>query len=136
MKEGWPLDSGSVRDPWFIPCNVDIGIDVGEESLYLEKLKEGLLLLEKSYPNPDVAIVVNGADPFEFDELISTEKMKITKEQLLLRDKMIYEFLLDRKIPQSYVMAGGYGIRAWEIYTQFLKFVWQSSSKGSEISSR
>ncbi len=136
MKEGWPLDSGSVRDPWFIPCNVDIGVDVNEESLYLEKLKEGLLQLEENYPNPDVAIVVNGADPFECDELSSTEKLKLTKEQLLLRDKMIYEFLLDRKIPQSYVMAGGYGKRAWEIYTQFLKFVWQSSSKRSEISSR
>ena len=92
--------------------------------------------LEENYPNPDVAIVVNGADPFECDELSSTEKLKLTKEQLLLRDKMIYEFLLDRKIPQSYVMAGGYGKRAWEIYTQFLKFVWQSSSKRSEISSR
>ena len=104
MKEGWPLDSGSVRDPWFIPCNV--------------------------------VIVVDGADPYEHDELPSTDPLKLTAEQMLLRNKMVYDFLRERKIPQSYVMAGGYGKRSWEIYTQFLKFVWQSSSKGSEISSR
>ncbi|MGZ3807935.1 MAG: histone deacetylase family protein [Bacteriovorax sp.] len=136
MKEGWPLDSGSVRDPWFIPCNVDVGVDVGEESKYLDKLKGALVELETRFPRPDVAIVVNGADPYEFDELQSTEKIKLTKEQLLARDKMIYEFLRDRKIPQSYVMAGGYGKRSWEIYAQFLKFVWESSSKGPEVSSR
>ena len=136
MKEGWPLDSGSVRDPWFIPCNVDVGVDVGEESLYLEKLKSALFELEVKYPRPDVVIVVNGADPYEFDELQSTDKIKLTKDQLLERDKMIFNFFRDRKIPQSYVMAGGYGKRSWEIYTQFLKFVWESSSKGSEVSSR
>ncbi|MDO9183464.1 MAG: hypothetical protein Q7U04_13705 [Bacteriovorax sp.] len=136
MKEGWPLDSGSVRDPWFIPCNVDIGIDVGEESEYLNKLRVGLNELDKNYPRPDVVIIVNGADPYEFDELPSTEKLKLTREQLLDRDTLIYNFLLDRKIPQSYVMAGGYGKKSWEIYFQFLKFVWESSSKRSEISSR
>lgn len=136
MKEGWPLDSGSVRDPWFIPCNVDVGVDVGEESSYLEKLKSALFEMEEKYPRPDVVIVVNGADPYEFDELQSTEKIKLTKEQLLERDKMVFNFFRERKIPQSYVMAGGYGKRSWEIYTQFLKFVWESSSKRSEISSR
>ncbi len=136
MKEGWPLDSGSVRDPWFIPCNVDVGIDVGEEGEYLNKLRAALDELEKNYPRPDVVIVVNGADPYEHDELASTEKLKLTKEQLLARDKMLFEFFDQRKIPQSYVMAGGYGKRSWEIYTQFLKFVWQSSSKRSEVSSR
>jgi len=123
MKEGWPLDSGSVRDPWFIPCNIDVGIDVGEESTYLEKLQAALNELEANYPKADIAIVVDGADPFEADELESTEKLKLSKEQLLERDKLIYEFLKSRNIPQAYVMAGGYGHRAWEIYTQFLKFV-------------
>lgn len=136
MKEGWPLDSGSVRDPWFIPCNVDVGIDSDEASVYLDKLKEALHELELNYPKADLAIVVDGADPFEHDELESTEKLKLTKEQLLERDRIIYEFLKERKIPQAYVMAGGYGIRAWEIYAQFLKFVRKSSSERSEVSSR
>lgn len=135
MKEGWPLDSGSVRDPWFIPSNVDVGIDVGEEGIYLEELKAALNKLEKNYPHPDLAIVVNGADPFLADLLESTEKLKLTKEQLLERDKIIYEFLKVRSIPQAYVMAGGYGNRAWEIYMQFLQFVRKSSSERSEVSS-
>ncbi len=136
MKEGWPLDSGTSSDPWFIPSKVDVEVGVGEELNYLEKLKIGLLELEKKFPHPDIAIVVNGADPYEFDELKSSEKLKLTQEQMLLRDIMVYEFLRERKIPQSYVMAGGYGKRSWEIYTQFLKFVWQHSSKRSEVSSR
>ena len=136
MKEGWPLDSGSVRDPWFIPCNVDVGVEVGDEKNYLTKLAAALNELEKNYPRPDLVIVVDGADPYEHDELPSTDPLKLTAEQMLLRNKMVYDFLRERKIPQSYVMAGGYGKRSWEIYTQFLKFVWQSSSKGSEISSR
>ena len=77
--------------------------------------------LEKNYPRPDVVIVVDGADPYEHDELASTDKLKLTHEQLLTRDMMVYEFFKSRKIPQSYVMAGGYGKRAWEIYSQFLK---------------
>jgi acetoin utilization deacetylase AcuC-like enzyme len=136
MKEGWPLDSGSVRDPWFIPCNIDVGIDVGEEGVYLSKLKSALKELEDNYPRADLAIVVDGADPFEADLLESTNKLKLSKEQLLERDRIIYEFLKARNIPQAYVMAGGYGDRAWEIYTQFLKFVRKSSSERSEVSSR
>jgi acetoin utilization deacetylase AcuC-like enzyme len=113
-----------------------VAIAVGEESQYLTKLNAALNDLEKNYAKPDVVIVVDGADPFEFDELPSTEKLKLSKEQLFLRDKMIYEFFKERKIPQSYVMAGGYGKRSWEIYAQFLEFVGQSSSKGSEVSPR
>ncbi len=136
MKEGWPLDSGTVRDPWFIPCDIEVGIDVGEEDQYLDRLQMALNEMALNYPHPDVAIVVNGADPYEHDELQSTDKLKLSLEQMLKRDILVYEFLRERKIPQSYVMAGGYGKRSWEIYTQFLKFVWESSSKRSEVSSR
>ena len=136
MKEGWPLNSGSVRDPWFIPCSVDIGIDVGEEDQYLAMLEAGLNEMEEKYPNPDFVLVVNGADPYEHDELPSSSFINLTKEQMLDRDKMIYTFLKKRKIPQSYVMAGGYGQKSWEIYYQFLKFVWESSSHRTEISPR
>lgn len=136
MKEGWPLNSGSVKDPWFIPCSVDIGIDNGEEDQYLARLEAGLLEMEERFPKPDIVIVVNGADPFEKDVLPSSSFLNLTKEQLFLRDKKLYEFFTSRKIPQSYVMAGGYGDHAWEIYFQFLKFVWESSSVGTEVGSR
>lgn len=136
MSEGWPLDSGVPTDPWFISSDVEIAIASGEEEQYLDRLKKGLLKLEQNYPRPDVVIVVNGADPYEFDELPSTNKLKLSRKQMLERDILVYEFLLERNIPQSYIMAGGYGKRSWEIYTQFLEFVWQSSSKRSEVSSR
>lgn len=136
MKEGWPLDSGSEKDPWFIPSNIDIEMGIGEEACYLDKLKMGLVELEKNYARPDLVIIVNGADPYKEDALLSTVNLKLSKEQLLLRDQMIYEFLKEKNIPQSYVMAGGYGKRSWEIYTQFLEFVWKDSSKRSEVRSR
>jgi acetoin utilization deacetylase AcuC-like enzyme len=136
MAEGWPLDSGTIKDAWFIPSNKDVGIGLGEDFLYLDRLNRALNDLDKNYPRPDVAIIVNGADPYEFDELQSTDKLKLTREQLLARDILIYQFLDHRKIPQSYLMAGGYGQNSWKIYAQFLKFVWKRSSKRSKISSR
>lgn len=123
MKNGWPLNEGDSSSPWFIPSSLDIPIDENEEGIYLEKLKLGLEKLNEMLPNPDLVIVVNGADPFEADELPSASLIKLTKEQMLERDVMVYEFLKSKKIPQSYVMAGGYGTRSWEIWYQFLNFV-------------
>ena len=128
MKEGWPLNSGSVRDPWFIPSTVDVGLDIGEEDQYLARLEAGLLELEEIAPKPDIVIVVNGADPFEHDELSSASFLNLTKEQMLARDKFLYQFFKSKSIPQSYVMAGGYGLKSWEIYLQFLKFVGENTS--------
>lgn len=136
MQKGWPLDSENPNDSCFVASDLDVEIAEGEEVFYLDKLSAALLELEQKFEKPDVIIVVDGADPYEFDELESTKKMKLTKEQLLARDKMIYEFFKSRNIPQSYLMAGGYGKRSWEIYAQFLKFVRQNSSEGSEVSSR
>lgn len=128
MKEGWPLNSGTVRDPWFIPSTVDVGIEIGEEDQYLARLEAGILKLEELAPNPDIVIVVNGADPYEFDELPSASFINLSKEQLMARDKFLYQYFKSKNIPQSYVMAGGYGSKSWEIYLQFLKFVGENSS--------
>jgi acetoin utilization deacetylase AcuC-like enzyme len=136
MQKGWPLNSGSDADPWFIPNNIDIGIMPGEEDSYLVKLLAGLLSMENTRPWPDLVILVNGADPFEADELESAKEIKLSKEIMLERDMMLYNFFKDSHIPQSYVMAGGYGKRSWEIYAQFLEFVGKNSSEGTEISSR
>ncbi len=128
MQEGWPLNAGTVKDPWFIPSNIDIGIGLGEDDRYLEKLQMGLLELKEKYPRPDLVFVIQGADPYELDELESANLLKLSKEQMLERDKMVYNFLNELNLPQVYVMAGGYGHHSYEIYDQFLKFVRQSSS--------
>lgn len=121
MKNGWPLDQGTPSDPWFIPSNVEIGIGSDENRTYLARLKAGLEEMESRFPKPDLVLVVNGADPYEHDGLPSSGLLKLTKEEMLERDLMIYEFFSSRKIPQSYVMSGGYGDKSWEIYSQFLK---------------
>lgn len=126
MKNGWPLSNKENEDknaPWFIPSTLDVEIDTGEEKSYLKKLEEGLLELEKMSPRPDLVMIVNGADPYEEDELPSSSLIKLSKNEMFLRDKLVYQFFKVRNIPQSYFMAGGYGKKSWEIYFQFLQYV-------------
>lgn len=120
MADAWPLDDKSDSNPSLISSTLDIPMKIGEENLYIQKLKEGLDYVGTTY---DFALVVNGADPYELDELESSAGIKLTKEQMLERDLLVYNFLKQNKIPQAYVMAGGYGKRSWEIYYQFLKEV-------------
>lgn len=136
MAHGWPLDMGSGEEPWFTPSSIDVAILKGEENLYNKKLKAALLQMEASFGLPDVVMVVDGADPYKFDELESTKDMRLTKRQLFERDKIIYQYFKQRDIPQSFLMAGGYGKRSWEIYAQFLEFVWKDSSKRTKVSAR
>jgi len=72
---------------------------------------------------PDLALVVSGSDPYEHDELPSTAPLSLSLGQLLERDRLIYRFLSQRRIPAAYVMSGGYGERSWEVYHQFLRWV-------------
>jgi acetoin utilization deacetylase AcuC-like enzyme len=126
MQDGWPLD-GPQRDdtgrlnPSFIPSTIDVPIAAGEESRYVEKLETALRDLD-AYPRPELAVVVSGADPYEKDELPSTRGMKLSLAQLMQRDRCIYDFLKQRRLPKAYLMAGGYGRDAWRAYAQFL--VW------------
>ena len=127
MARGWPLDEAP-RDatgrlkPSFVPSDIDIPVGPGEEEQYLARLQGGLRRLSR-FPLPDLAVVVYGADPYEKDELASTRELKLTLAQIMARDLMVYRFLQDAGIPMAYLMAGGYGPHAWEVYTQFLQAV-------------
>lgn len=128
MKHGWPLDSAPVDSdgnefPWFIPSTVDVEIALGEETKYLLRLESGLHELAQKAPSPQLCIVVDGSDPYEGDALASAELLKLTKEQCLDRNKMVFDFLQSRKIPQAYVMSGGYGEKNWIIHYQFISHV-------------
>ena len=59
---------------------------------------------------------------YELDELPSTAGLKLSLEQLLERDQLVYSFLKSRGIPGAWVMAGGYGRNSWRVYTQFLEW--------------
>lgn len=130
MAHGWPLDlpehlpDGSLH-PAYTPSDIDVPIDSGEEGDYVRRLSAALEMLD-GYPRPDIAYVVDGADPYERDGLASTQVLRLSLDQMLERDMTIYSFLEERGIPQAYLMAGGYGDHAWEPYPRFLERVIRS----------
>ena len=126
MARGWPLDgpvnlADGTPNPVFIPSDIDLPIESGEEGFYLDRLRDGLHRLEQT-GSADLAVVVCGADPFEKDELPSTAGLKLTLDQMLARDQVVYNFLQERHIPSAFLMAGGYGDATWQVYAQFLKW--------------
>lgn len=131
MAQGWPLDAETTRDrgddnPSQIPSDIDIAQEPGEDGLYLARLETGLqqlkaLTLQKHGRLPDLALVVDGADPYEKDELPSTATMRLTLAQMLERDLLVDGFLTGLEIPAAWVNAGGYGDHVWEVYAQFLE---------------
>ncbi|MDR1748821.1 MAG: histone deacetylase [Spirochaetaceae bacterium] len=128
MGKGWPLDtetlsvSDSGRAP-LLPSDIDGLMEENEEALYLPRLREGLSRLEEMSGNrkADLAVVVDGADPYEHDGLASSALIRLTLEQCTARDMLIYSFLRERNIPSAWLMAGGYGERAWEPPAAFLR---------------
>lgn len=126
MAHGWPMDirkrdAAGRLHPSFIPSDVDIPVAAGQEGKYIEWLSDGLHRLEQ-IQHPDLAVVVDGADPFAEDELPSTRELKLSLAQLEERDRLVYEFLRSRRIPAAFLMAGGYGPNSWKVYTQFLEW--------------
>jgi acetoin utilization deacetylase AcuC-like enzyme len=124
MARGWPLDGSPILADGtpnlsFVPSDIDIPIESGEEALYVDRLKAGLQQLER-LGKADLAIVVCGSDPYEKDELPSTAGLRLTLDQMLERDQLVYTFLHERQMPAAFVMAGGYGDHVWQVYAQFL----------------
>ncbi|WP_028973084.1 histone deacetylase family protein [Spirochaeta cellobiosiphila] len=128
MAEGWPLEpkDNYPNNPAFIPSNIDVPIHSGQEGKYNELLKEALDKLI-SMGKPDIALVVDGSDPYEKDELPSTQCLNLSLEQLLERDILVHKFLQKNNIPATFLMAGGYGESSWQVYTQF--FDWLLNQK-------
>lgn len=118
MARGWPLDNPNLQDPCYIPSDLDIPIESHQTDKYVWLLKQGLEQMAQRFPSPDLVVVVDGADPYEYDELESTHLLKLTKSQLLERDLLLAEFF--HPWPTTFLMAGGYGAQAWSIYGQFL----------------
>lgn len=130
MGDAWPLDESTQRErggdnPSLVPSDIDILQFQGEDAFYLPRLEKGLeqlkaLTVKNHGRLPDLAIVVNGSDPYEKDELPSTATLRLTLAQMLSRDLLVDQFLTGNTVPAAYVNAGGYGDSVWEVYTQFL----------------
>lgn len=115
MEKGWPLDDDDLPK---VLSDIDIGVPRGADEQYIDLLNQGL---EKLAPQHfDAVIVVGGADPYEGDELLSAQGLKLSKDQMLARDLTIYKWCQKREIPQAWLMAGGYGEEVPQIYAQFL----------------
>jgi acetoin utilization deacetylase AcuC-like enzyme len=128
MAHGWPLDDETLANskPGRAPnilSDIEIPIEKSEERLYNQKLKEGLLRLEKRSDGKkcDLAIVVDGDDPYEKDGLASSSLLNLTLDELVTRDTLVYSFLQERGIKSAWLLAGGYGEYAWEGTAHFLK---------------
>ncbi|GMO51452.1 MAG: histone deacetylase [Termitinemataceae bacterium] len=127
MAKGWPLDSKTLskaccgRAP-LIESDIEIPLDEGCEDQYIALLKEGLESFVKVSGGckADFAIVVDGADPYEHDGLESSSLIKLSLEQCLERDLLIYNFLQKNNVCSAWLMAGGYGERAYEVHANFL----------------
>jgi acetoin utilization deacetylase AcuC-like enzyme len=131
MAQGWPLDedspldaAGNLKRPYW-PSTVDIPVREGAESTYLELLRNGLRHLEVLGQGrvPDLALVVDGSDPYENDVLKSATPLKLTLEQCIERTRLVHDWLTEKNIPQAYVMAGGYGPENWRVHAGFLESV-------------
>ncbi|MDR3630327.1 MAG: histone deacetylase [Desulfocapsaceae bacterium] len=134
MARGWPLDGPAILadgrpNPSFVPSDIDIPMEIGEDDQYVGRLAEGLRQLE-GMGAADLAVVVSGADPYEKDELPSTIGLALSLEQMLARDRLVYTFLQQRRMPAAYLMAGGYGDQVWQVYARFLSWALRERLSG------
>ncbi|TVR71087.1 MAG: histone deacetylase [Spirochaetaceae bacterium] len=126
MAAGWPLDQperlpDGRPNPSFVPSDVDIPISPGEEAQYVPRLAAAMEEMEKRFGIPDFLLVVDGSDPYERDQLPSTQLLRMTREQLLERDILLYKWAARHSLPTTFVMAGNYGYHSWEVYAGFLE---------------
>jgi acetoin utilization deacetylase AcuC-like enzyme len=86
--------------------DVPLPDDTGDAE-FLAALEEGLAtVLDAS--EPQLAIYLAGADPFEDDRL---GRLSVTKGGLAERDRLVLESCRERGIPVALTMAGGYARR-------------------------
>jgi acetoin utilization deacetylase AcuC-like enzyme len=74
---------------------------------YLRTLERGVCHTLTA-AQPDLAIYLAGADPFEGDRL---GRLRLTKEGLAARDRMVFELCASAGVPVAVTMAGGYARR-------------------------
>jgi acetoin utilization deacetylase AcuC-like enzyme len=86
--------------------DVDLPDGCGDEE-YLRALDAALVELEQRC-EPGLVIYLAGADPHEGDRL---GRLKLTWDGLIARDRRVFEWAWQRRLPLAFALAGGYGIR-------------------------
>ena len=86
--------------------DVDLTDGCGDDD-YLHALQVALDELDRRF-EPGLVIYLAGADPHEGDRL---GRLKLTWDGLEARDRMVFDWAWQRRIPVAFAMAGGYGTR-------------------------
>lgn len=83
---------------------------------YLQALEAALEELQHRF-EPGLVIYLAGADPFEGDRL---GRLKLSYDGLEARDRRVFDWCWQRRIPLALAMAGGYGVKIDEtVQVQF-----------------
>ena len=92
---------------WKPRGSLDIGLPDGTgDDEYLRHLEQALPVVMAS--NPDCLFYLAGADPYEDDQLGG---LRLTREGLRARDRMVIEQARNAGLPTTIVLAGGYARR-------------------------
>ena len=88
--------------------DLDVGLpdDCGDAD-YLQALEQALLALGRRF-KPSLVIYLAGADPYEGDRL---GRLKLSYDGLQARDRCVFDWAWQRRVPLAMTMAGGYGHR-------------------------
>ena len=73
---------------------------------YLQALEQSLDELERRF-EPGLILFLAGADPFEGDRL---GRLSLSFDGLEARDRRVFDWAWQRRIPLAFSMAGGYGV--------------------------
>ena len=104
---------------WQIESDIEIPIPSNSEYSYLDKLKAGLDKLP-SFGLPELTLLLMEVIHSSWIRS-KAQTLNLSLEQLLQRDQMIHEFLNTLKIPQLWLMSGGYRHDSWKPYANFLE---------------
>lgn len=74
---------------------------------YLEALEQALDELDLRF-KPGLVLYLAGADPFEGDRL---GRLKLSYDGLEARDRRVFDWAWQRRVPLAFCMAGGYGVK-------------------------
>jgi acetoin utilization deacetylase AcuC-like enzyme len=90
------------------PGDLDVELPDGcGDDEYLQALERALDDLDRRF-EPQLAIYLAGADPHERDRL---GRLKLSFDGLEARDRRVFDWAWQRRLPLAFAMAGGYGER-------------------------
>ncbi len=91
--------------------DLDVALPDGcADEPYLQALEAALDALQHRF-EPGLVIYLAGADPFAGDRL---GRLKLSHDGLEARDRRVFDWCWQRRIPLAFAMAGGYGVKIEE----------------------